>query len=307
MAVLPTPGSPMSTGLFLVRRRQDLHDPLDLAGAADDRVELLLAGQLGEVAAELVEDLAVALVAGRSSLRRCRRRRPAACGSPACPAPTLVAGQQLDDLLADADEVGAELDEHLGGDALALADEAEQDVLGADVVVAELQRLAQRQLEDLLGARGERDVAGRRRAALADDLLDLAAHGLERDAERLEGLGGDALALVDQPEQDVLGADVVVVEQPRFLLGEHHDPAGPVGEAFEHVRPFCGDDGMSVYRRDQSGEGARVERGTGATVLPRPPPVQGRCVGSDRQPGTELPGTLDDGTITPGGTVGSPA
>ena len=40
-------------------------------------------------------------------------------------------------------EVGAELDQHLRGDALALADEPEQDVLGADVVVTELQRLAQ--------------------------------------------------------------------------------------------------------------------------------------------------------------------
>ena len=79
---------------------------------------------------------------------------------------------------------------------------------------------------------------GRRRAALADDLLDLAAHGLERDAEALEGLGGDAFALVDQPEQDVLGADVGVVQQARFLLGEDDDPAGPVGESFEHVRPF---------------------------------------------------------------------
>ena len=39
---------------------EDLHDPLDLAAAADHRVELVLAGELGEVAAELVEDLAVA-------------------------------------------------------------------------------------------------------------------------------------------------------------------------------------------------------------------------------------------------------
>ena len=134
-------------------------------------------------------------------------------------------------------QVGAELHEHLGGDALALADEAEEDVLGADVVVAELQRLAQRELEDLLRRGRERDVTRRRRAALADDLLDLAAHGLERDAERLERLGGDALALVDQPEQDVLGADVVVVEQARFLLRQDDHPAGPVGEAFEQGSP----------------------------------------------------------------------
>ena len=137
-------------------------------------------------------------------------------------------------------EVGAELDEHLGGDALALADQAEQDVLGADVVVAELQRFAQRQLEHLLGAGGERDVARRRRAALADDLFDLAAHGLERDAEALQRLRSDPFAFVDQAEQDVLGADVAVVQQPGFLLSEHHDPPGPIGEAFKHVE---------VYRR----------------------------------------------------------
>ena len=189
---------------------EDLHDPLELAVAADHRVELALPGELGEVAAELVEDLAVApLSPPPSSLVEPPTLAPAVlAGALGAAAGALVAGQQLDDLLADAGQVGAELDEHLGGDALALADQAEEDVLGADVVVAELQRLAQRQLEDLLGARRERDVPGRRRAALADDLLDLAAHGLERDAQALERLGRDAFALVDQPEQDVLGADV---------------------------------------------------------------------------------------------------
>ena len=44
---------------------EDLHHTLELAATTDDRIELLLASELGEVAAELVEDLAVALVAGR--------------------------------------------------------------------------------------------------------------------------------------------------------------------------------------------------------------------------------------------------
>ena len=157
---------------------------------------------------------------------------------PPTPAPwrllALVAGEQLDDLLAHPVEVGAELDEHLGGDALALADEAEQDVLGPDVVVAELQRLAQAQLQDLLRAGREGDVAGRGLLALADDLLDLLAHGVQGDPEALQSLGGDAFALVDQAEQDVLGPDVVVVEHARFLLRKHDHPAGPVGEPFEH-------------------------------------------------------------------------
>jgi hypothetical protein len=143
-------------------------------------------------------------------------------------------GQELDDLLADPVEAGAELDQHLGGHALALADQPEQDVLGADVVVPELQRLAQRQLPDLLGPGGERDVAAGLLGTPADDLCDLDPDGLQGDVEGLERSGGDPFALVDQPEQDVLGADVVVVEVPGLLLGEHDHPPGPVGETLEH-------------------------------------------------------------------------
>ena len=65
----------------------------------------------------------------------------------------------MDDLLANTGEICPELDQHLGSDALALTDEAEQDVLGTDVVVTELQCLAQRKLEHLLGTRRERDMA----------------------------------------------------------------------------------------------------------------------------------------------------
>ena len=209
---------------------QHLHDPLDLVLASDDRVELALAGGLGEVAAELVEHggRAGGVLAGRAG----------GLGLLA-----LEAADQLDDLLAHAVEVGAELDEHLGGDALALADEAEQDVLGADVVVAELQRLAQAQLEHLLGARGERDVAAGGLLALADDVLDLAADGFEGDVEALERLRSDALALVDEAEEDVLSADVVVAEHARFFLREHDDATSAIGEPFEHSSPsdlFCG-------------------------------------------------------------------
>ena len=146
-----------------------------------------------------------------------------------------IAAQHLDDLLTHPGQVGAQLDQHLGGHALALADQPEQDVLGADVVVAQLQRLAQRQLKDLLGSGGERDVPGGGALTLADDLLDLGPDGLQRDPERLQRLGGDPFALVDQPEQDVLGADVVVIEEPSLLLREHDDPPGPVGEPLKHL------------------------------------------------------------------------
>ena len=90
--------------------------------------------------------------------------------------------------------------------------------------------------------------------ALADDLLDLGAHGLQRDVEALERLGGDALALVDEAEQDVLGADVVVGEHAGLFLGQHDHPPGSVGEPLEHAHrspeassrlaPAAGTDGI---------------------------------------------------------------
>ena len=113
-------------------------------------------------------------------------------------------------------------------------------MLGADVVVTELQRLAERQLEHLLGPWREGDVAGRGRAALTDDFFYLAAHRFERDTERLERLGGDAFTFVDEAEENVLSTDVVVVEQTRFFLRQHHDPTCSVGESFEQGNPPCG-------------------------------------------------------------------
>ena len=194
---------------------QHLHDPLDFLLAADDRVELALHRGRGQVAAELVE---------HQRRGRVARLAAAAAGAGLRGLLALVAAQQLDDLLTHPGQLGAQLDEHLGGHALALANQAEQNVLGADVVVAELQRLAQAQLQHLLGARGERDVAGRRLLALADDLLDLAAHAFQRDAQRLQRLGGYALTLVNESQQDVLGADVVVVEHPGLFLRQDDDP-----------------------------------------------------------------------------------
>ena len=142
--------------------------------------------------------------------------------------------QQLDDLLADPVQVRSQPDEHLSGDALALADEAEQDVLSTDVIVTKLKCLTQRQLKHFLGARRERYMTGRGLLALPDNLFDLLAHGLQADAKRLKRLGCDALALVNESEQDVLSTDVVVVKHPGLFLSQNHNPPRPVGKPLEH-------------------------------------------------------------------------
>jgi hypothetical protein len=61
----------------------------------------------------------------------------------------------------------------------ALRDDPEEQVLGADVVVVQLQRLAQREFQDLLGPRGERDTPGGLLAAQANQVRDVAPGFLE--------------------------------------------------------------------------------------------------------------------------------
>ena len=87
-------------------------------------------------------------------------------------------------------------------------------MLGADVVVPERERLAKGELEHLLRARRERDLASPDLVALADDAGDLGADLLDSDVERLEHARRDAVFLTEQPEQDVLRPDVVVFESP---------------------------------------------------------------------------------------------
>src|SRR6201999_4279323 len=131
---------------------------------------------------------------------------------------TAGTGEHPDDLVADLVRIRVEVEQDARGDALVLTNQAEQDVLGADVVVAQAERLAQRQLEHLLGARGERDLAGGDLLAGPDDADDLRAHPFHGDVEGLEDTSCETLLLAKETEQDVLGADVVVLERPRLLL-----------------------------------------------------------------------------------------
>ena len=112
-AVLPTPGSPMSTGLFLVRRREHLDHPADLGVAADDRVEPAVLGRLGEVDGEL--------------LQRLVRRLRTLAGHP-------PAAAHRGDALAQAVGGQAGVVEHLLGARLHGGQRDEQ-VVGGDVVV----------------------------------------------------------------------------------------------------------------------------------------------------------------------------
>jgi hypothetical protein len=222
---------------------EDLHDAFDLDLAPDDGVEGALASELGEVAAEGVEGGGLALAAlGRGAAAAGRGRRAgaglaAAAGALHALFGALVAGtEEVEDLFADFLELEAEVHEHLSGDAVVLAEKAEQEVLGADVVVIEVAGLFDGVLDDLLGAGSLGQLAhGHHLGPGLDELLDLEADLAQVDIEVLEHVGADAGAFLHEAEQDVLGSDVLVVEALGFLVGQGHDLAGAIGEAFEHL------------------------------------------------------------------------
>ena len=131
------------------------------------------------------------------------------------------------DLVAGALDVDVERLEDARRHALALAQQAEKDVLGADVGMIERLRLLAGERQHLLHPRRVGDAALRLRLlARSHLLLDGRAHGLEVEPHLLEHAHRNALAQLDQPEQDVLGAHIVVVEAVGFLAGQRQHLLG---------------------------------------------------------------------------------
>ena len=147
IAVLPTPGSPMSAGLFFVRRDRiwmtrsiSFSRPMTGSSLPARAASVRLIPSWSTVGVLLARFVSWAGPAGRA-LR-----------------------EDADHLVADLVEVDAERLEDAGGDPLALAHEAEEQVLGADVVVAEAAGLVDRELDHPLRAR----ASGRPRPRPAD-------------------------------------------------------------------------------------------------------------------------------------------
>src|SRR5690606_477072 len=145
--------------------REDLDDPPDLLRATDHRVELALASAACEVTSVLVEE------------RRVDRLRLVLGVGGGEDAPTHgvdVTSQFLQDAV---------------GDAVTLADDAEQDVLGSDDVAAEAAGFGAGKLHDPAGTGGDGSgFVAWQSVTTANHLFDLVAEGLEGAAELGEHL-----------------------------------------------------------------------------------------------------------------------
>ena len=108
-------------------------------------------------------------------------------------------------------------------------------MLGADVVVAEAARLVDGELDDAFRARREPDLTDDRSIAAADDELDGGPHLGQLDVHVLEDARGDTLALADEAQEQMLRADVVVVEPLRLVLSQCQDLARAIREFVEAI------------------------------------------------------------------------
>jgi hypothetical protein len=107
-------------------------------------------------------------------------------------------------------------------------------VLGADVVVAERERLAEGELQSPLRARRERDLPGHLVVARPDDVDYADSDGAGVDPERLEHTCRPAGLVAQQTDEQVVGADVVVAERPRLVLRQHDNLPSLFAEPLEH-------------------------------------------------------------------------
>ena len=180
--------------VILLAAGEHLRDSLDLTLAPDDWIQLVIARHAGEVASEVIE--------GRGFRLGMRGRFLSTA---------LLALQQLAALVANGIVGDVETFQYLRGDAVILAGDRQQEMLGADGIGVEVLPLHVGDLEYPLRLLGEGDIADPHRVVGAvDDLFDHLTDTFQVDIQRFQDLDRGALPQPDDTEQQVLGADEVM-------------------------------------------------------------------------------------------------
>ena len=126
--------------------------------------------------------------------------------------------QLLQNLLPGLLDVHVQVFEDTGGNAVALAQQAKQNVLCADISMVEGLGFFAGQREHFLHARSIGDVPDHLLVGSGADLfLDFHTNGFEVEPELLEDVDGHALAELNQAEQEMFGADEIMVKTVGFL------------------------------------------------------------------------------------------
>ena len=211
IAVLPTPGSPMSTGLFFVRR--DSTWMMRRISSSRPMTGSILPGArgLGEIAAVLLERLVLLLgVVARDAVRAAHLAQRvehrvvvmpnARSRSPTPPGTSVIASSRCS------------VDRYSSSSC-------------ARSLVGGLEHAERRSAPSC----ASRTVAPLTCGSFAERFVDPAAHRADVDADALEHAGHDAFGLIEQRAQQVLGRDLGVAGVAAERLRGARTPLGSCG------------------------------------------------------------------------------
>src|SRR4029079_12020436 len=199
-------------GVVLRAAREDLDDALDFLLAADERIELRLMRHRRQVARVLGQERELFLLLVGLALLEDRDR-----------------------LLAHAVDVEAFGREDARRGRRLDAENADEEVLGADVLVEHRLRLVRGVGKNLLRFLGERQLRGRRDAVDEEAVaLDFTADLLRLHVEAGEDLLDDFFPFGEDAEEDVLRLDDTRAELRGFITGEEEGTACFLVVFFEH-------------------------------------------------------------------------
>src|ERR1022692_751115 len=197
---------------FSSRSRPSSH-ALQFVIAADERIERVVHGGLGQVASELGQQRAFLGAVGGALL-----------------------GLRTGQLFANGGEAQAALVPDLGGEAFLFAQQAQQQVLGADVLVIEALGLFGAIGQDALAFVAQRQIhGGGNLFANGGMAFDLLANGFDGRVRPQEAVG-KGLVLAQQAQEQMLGFNIRTAELAGLIAGEKDHPPGLLRITFKHDR-----------------------------------------------------------------------
>ena len=202
--------------IVLGAARKDLHHALDFLFATNHGIELAVARLLRKVGGELLECVGATplLLRGiRAAKERQARTGTTSTGAGERTLLILVLGSELFDGLFNGSRRHAQAHEDVHGHAVAIFDDADQQVLGRNVGLVVLACHAEGALHHAdderrkgeLGSLGLLAGLGNRGLDLFEGIHDV----IVGDIERAQCLGGNTLVLLSERKQQVLGAHLI--------------------------------------------------------------------------------------------------
>ncbi len=143
--------------------------------------------------------------------------------------------EHLNGLGAHLLQVDAQTFQHAGGDTLALAHETKQQVFCSDIVMIQTTSFINGQLDHLFGAWSQTNFAQHDAVSTSNNKFNGAANLVQFNAQITQYFGGNALSLTYQTKQEMLGADIIVLEALRFFLSQAQNLSGSFGKSIKPI------------------------------------------------------------------------